>query len=626
MTKNIKNKSNLMLWILAIISTVGIIRSPLFGDDWPNSFNGYWAEYFYNKTGVSAWLVDSYFGTISWIERFGRFIPGGNLLSKIFIISESIVIYKLLQWVSVISLIYLISRYLLVYSKFKYAISLTILLFLLTLQFRHDFDPYIGFTFILPLVLICLISILIIIEKIESPIKKNKKLLYLSFFIPVIGMVTYEYTFVLLPITIFLILKSNKILQIKEKILIIAFINFPVLFIGALSLIFFRKERSITTGTYEIAFEFKKYAISATSQLLAPLPFSQVIFGTTDLFKINLFLTILIFSVILKIVWMVFEQVRRGNRYIDSGRLLIIGIWFWVIPALFVSISGQWQEFLKPGKSYLPVIFQQFGIILIFFVLIELLNKLNKNIYLSYFVRLIFATGLTLNIINNQQFLINDNYKKNRFEILKVAIENNLFSDIENGSFIISNDSNDTHEINRAVISILSKKDLSNMKTSNQIWTQSCLENLKCDLVVRLNSYVNHMELKPLANTNFQFIDRPYQFGISDYKGWRIIKDQAAPTYFLDALHYFNGVAIFTISPIYVKENRVFVNREKGKIMWVSLDEKFPLLAKKVNFDVCISPQLDKIERYKNSIIVSQKISGGGSVDIKDSFSGVLCQ
>jgi hypothetical protein len=625
----ISNKISLLTWALVAASTLGVINSPLFGDDWPNSFNPYWAKYLYNETGVSAWLIDSYFGTQSWIERYGRLIPGGNLLSRFFILSDSILVYKFIQWLSILLLIYVSSNY--IYKKVQRSISrnLIILLFILTLQFRHDFDPYIGFTFILIFVTILLILILQLIEEIQSPITKSKNKLVILFFLPIIAMLTYEYTFVLLPITILVILKSAKVTRIKERIYLILVTNAPVLAIGIYSLTVLRRERIIRTGTYEFNFDLGDYSHAVLSQMLAPIPHSQLIFGTAKAFNLNILIQSLVLIITLIIVKLVLSNLGNVRELLVSKKTLLTGIWFWMVPALLVGASGQWQAFLKPGNSYLPVIFQQFGIILIlYFVVIKLINSkfYNSSLILRNFFVVVLAISLTISNINNQQFLVNDKYKENRFEILKIAIYKDLFRNVEVGGFIISKDTNDTHEVNRAVISILSGKDLTNIKTPNQIWDQDCIENLDCDIATDLKNQTSSMQLSALSGSEFTTIKRPYENGTYDYLGWRRVVDEQAPTYFMDALHYFNGAAIFTVSPVLIEGKRVYIDRNRGIIIWVSLDEKFPLLQKKIGTNSCVAPDLSKRERFMDGIVVSQQIVDSGVVDIKDSFSGELCQ
>jgi hypothetical protein len=259
---------------------------------------------------------------------------------------------------------------------------------------------------------------------------------------------------------------------------------------------------------------------------------------------------------------------------------------------------------------------------------IKLINSkfYNSSLILRNFFVVVLAISLTISNINNQQFLVNDKYKENRFEILKIAISKELFRNVEVGGFIISKDTNDTHEVNRAVISILSGKDLTNIKTPNQIWDQDCIENLDCDIATDLKNQTSNMQLSAISGSKFTTIKRPYENGTYDYLGWRRVVDEQAPTYFMDALHYFNGAAIFTVSPVLIDGKRVYIDRNRGIIIWVSLDEKFPLLPKKIGTNSCVAPDLSKRERFMDGIVVSQQIVDSGVVDIKDSFSGELCQ
>jgi energy-coupling factor transporter transmembrane protein EcfT len=131
----------------------------------------------------------------------------------------------------------------------------------------------------------------------QSPITKSKNRLVILFFLPIIAMLTYEYTFVLLPITILVILKSAKVTRIKERIYLILVTNVPVLAIGIYSLTVLRRERIIRTGTYEFNFDLGDYSHAVLSQMLAPIPHSQLIFGTANAFDLNILIQFLVFIV-----------------------------------------------------------------------------------------------------------------------------------------------------------------------------------------------------------------------------------------------------------------------------------------------------------------------------------------
>ena len=624
--------------LICFLMLYKVRTSALFGDDWPNSYNGYWAKYLYpDSTNLfTVWFKDTYIWTNSWIERAGRIIPGGLLLARIFIVLPYIEFYKLLQIISIVIVLMMIIKLLSLYFKQKTNSAIIALGFFVFLQFRNDYDPYIGFTFILPISTMCILGTAIYLLKIDQSTNPKLKWYLLIFMLPTISSLTYEYTIILTPIFLLILLNNGNIEWRKFRLFLIS-ISGPLI-LAVIQIGILRPRRIIREGTYESNFDVIELSKTTIKQMIAIFPNSQAIFGTisTPNFKLTNFLILLL--LICPIIFAYFKISEEGSvlRFSNLVPITIIAFWFLIAPPILVGSSKQWQEILHLGNAYLPIFYQHIGATIIFFILISLITSYltSKNIVTPKLSTVIYiflmsgflALSMTFQVDSNNRLLFNDNYKTNRFEMLKFAISKGLLEEVAQGSTIISYDTNDTHEINRAVFSIESAIDLTDMKLPSQIWSPACLEDVACPLSAELNKALKHQIRS--SNSSNMSIKVPYEvpiYGISYYYGERYKTNEFSKPYFMDALYYANTAVLYTISPITITNKDVLIDRDKGTAVWVSLDEGNPFLPKKMTESSClVSSQVNR-DTINNILWSKVSIREFGETDFRSSQNGQYC-
>ena len=236
------------------------------------------------------------------------------------------------------------------------------------------------------------------------------------------------------------------------------------------------------------------------------------------------------------------------------------------------------------------------------------------------------ALSMTFQLDSNNRLLFNDNYKTNRFEMLKFAINKGLMRDVVQGSTIISYDTNDTHEINRAVFSVESGVDLSDMKLPSQIWSKSCLEDVTCPLSTELNEFLKN-QIRSSSDSKIN-LKVPFELpidGISSYYGERYKLNQISKPYFLDALYYSNTSVLYTISPMRITLDDVLIDRNSGTAVWVSLDENNPFLPKRMTETSCLVSSEINRDALSNTIWSVASLSEFGETNFRSSQNGQFC-
>ena len=581
---------NLAAVSIFIVVNWGVWNGGYTADDGPNSLVPYWTKYLNGISGFESWVQQTELWTIGWMNGQGRFFPTAVAVSRgAFIFITSLELYKFAQLLSLVVLVLLIastiSRKLQNPSLFAPSILLSTLLF----QVRHDFDPYFSFSFLLPLTMILLLLLLLFIDKlIWSSFAKNSLNILILIIVSFLCFTTYEYSILLSPILLLLGLDSFRKLS-SPKLCSLFTIGIVGGTITLFTFLILRPRRENKLPSYEFAFDFLPFLKAFFSQLVAPIPFSQQLFGTLQISTPHRpYVFLVIFAILYQFIPFKVGQLIPVKFNIG---LATSGIYLWVIPALLVALTQRWQidNALSPGKAYLPVLFQAVGVAFITFSIYGFLKESlgpkakisfakghTKKIKiarqdLSTFDRALVSLliGVPLYFVsqaNFQQFG-NGDLQSARLHSIQIASKNGWLDGVPTGSRIVSWDMNDATPINKAVFSIESGIDLSMFNHPQDFLTQECVNNSECNPV---------REFKELAKTQNLLI-----------RGER--RDVQLPSKFFlgDVLFYTPNASIFVLSPI-VLTNEVIVDRSKTRIFWI-VGEDEPLVGKVIGGE-CIQP------------------------------------
>lgn len=568
----------------------GVWNGGYAADDGPNSLVPYWTKYLNGTSGFQSWIEETELWTNGWIKGQGRFFPTAVAVSRgAFIFITSLEIYKVVQLISMLTLVILVATTISRKLKNPSLFAPSILLSTVLVQVRHDFDPYFAFSFLLPLTMILFLLISLGVDSLEwSGRSKNLSNLFLLATLSFLCFTTYEYSLILSPVLLLLAFDSSRTLP-KDKIKSLFIVGLVALTLVLLTLLVLRPRRENKIPSYELAFNFVPFFRAFLSQLIAPLPFSQQIFGTLDvtithrpLLFIGLFL-ILFISVPFK--------VENFTGQTSKIPLLFSGIYLWVVPAVLVALTQRWQvdNALSVGKSYLPVLFQIVGISFVFFFFYSFFKESlgfganSKNVgekknsrvpiapKLGNFDRISLSILITIPLYfvgqsNFQQFG-DGRVQSARLEMIQIAAKTGWLQGVPDGARIVSWDMNDATPINKAVFSVESGIDLSMFNHPQDFLTMECVSNSNCNPVQKFT------ELSQTQNRLIEGERKEIQKKSKFYEG--------------DVLFYTPEASIFTLSPINLSTNAI-VDRSKTRIFWIRAINE-PLVGKVIG-DQCVQP------------------------------------
>lgn len=587
--KNFRTK-NIGAMAVFVLVNWGVWNGGYAADDGPNSLVPYWTKYLNGTSGFQSWIEETELWTNGWIKGQGRFFPTAVAVSRgAFIFITSLEIYKVVQLISMLILVILVATTISRKLKNPSLFAPSILLSTVLVQVRHDFDPYFAFSFLLPLTMILFLLISLGVDSLEwSGRSKNLSNLFLLATLSFLCFTTYEYSLILSPVLLLLAFDSSRTLP-KDKIKSLFIVGLVALTLVLLTLLVLRPRRENKIPSYELAFNFVPFFRAFLSQLIAPLPFSQQIFGTLDviithrpLLFIGLFL-ILFISVPFK--------VENFTGQTSKIPLLFSGIYLWVVPAVLVALTQRWQvdNALSVGKSYLPVLFQIVGISFVFFFFYSFFKESlgfganSKNVgekknsrvpiapKLGNFDRISLSILITVPLYfvgqsNFQQFG-DGRIQSARLEMIQIAAKTGWLQGVPDGARIVSWDMNDATPINKAVFSVESGIDLSMFNHPQDFLTMECVSNSNCNPVQKFT------ELSQTQNRLIEGERKEIQKKSKFYEG--------------DVLFYTPEASIFTLSPINLSTNAI-VDRSKTRIFWIRAINE-PLVGKVIG-DQCVQP------------------------------------
>jgi hypothetical protein len=367
----------LLLALIGLIQSLSLypfLRSSWNGDDWPNSQTPYWIMWRYGHQSFSRIIQEALFWNSQWMHGNGRFYPLAFIESRIFFgYFRTQIEYKFLQVFLLELSILLIAYWMWCLSHDTAVVIFTILSSSVFLQGRSDFDPHVGFSMLLPsLIIKVTIAAILTIKAKES---QNRTIRYLYSFLSALiyfaALCTYEYAFLLLPMIIFstfdfelrnwrhnyLGVKRNLNLVILP---ILAWIGYAIFVFG-----FVRRQATAISGAYVLGLSWKSvstFLINLTAWIPG-ISYPKQIFSTNEGTQMTCVLIILIC-----LMFVASRQFKKHSfqeaklkEIQGSGSIVAVTILFMIAPSFMLAIQNTWWDRIAIGHSYLGVMIQEIG-------------------------------------------------------------------------------------------------------------------------------------------------------------------------------------------------------------------------------------------------------------------------
>ena len=360
--------------MVQIFSLFPFFRSSWSGDDWPNSQTPYWIMWQFGTQSFSRVIHEALYWNSQWVHGNGRFYPLAFIESRLFFCYfRTQLEYKILQIILLEFSVILAAYWIWKISKSHVAALTFIFCASFLLQGRTDFDPHVGFSMLLPSLLIKTFLASLLLIKASEAIPTWKKYFYstLSGVTFLLGMCTYEYAFLLFPILLIsLIPGATK--SAKQVIRTIVH-NYKILIIPTLSWIgyatfvfgYIRPRATAISGAYVLNLSWKSISTFLIN-LTAGFPTISFTSNLVETRARGILYDCLLGMVVLIIIFSFASGktiIRKHvKKYEINSILILTGGLFIFAPSFMLAIQETWWSRISVGHSYLGVMIQEFGV------------------------------------------------------------------------------------------------------------------------------------------------------------------------------------------------------------------------------------------------------------------------
>jgi len=421
--------------VLCAIFLSPILKLGYIGDDIYNSFVNGWM--FYNHKN----LVDAFTNVAGlWIHKEGRFFPVGMIYGILFwhfFPSQSV--EKVVQLAAIIVNVATFAVFAAALGKSRQLGTLAALIALVTFEIRNWYDGMIAYFIVVPVALeLALLSAYFMLRWLEAP--DRKRYLAGSLLACALGFLTYELTYALALVNLYLCLRRSR----DRKTLFVGFGSTLALIAGFV--IFDLALRAAAhmsgQGEFSISPQPGPWARAAFFQAIGALPLdyaaSRLIWpGLVISSAVSVYVAIIVLVLAPIVVRRVISS--RPNQILD---LLVVGVLFWIPPAVMLALSPRWQAELGPGLAYIAVYIEYYGVALVLSALcVALFRVVGGHRVSSVLATLAFtiavSLGLYLTAHSNERVVTELLPLRNARTTLEDAFRSGLSDPAPDGSLIV---------------------------------------------------------------------------------------------------------------------------------------------------------------------------------------------
>ncbi|MCW3127489.1 MAG: hypothetical protein JWO03_3147 [Bacteroidetes bacterium] len=409
------NRPLIFGWILVILALSPILWSGLYSDDLTN--------FLVQKSDRDQSLghVWHYIQiNLTHGQLTGRFTPGTYFFMCFYYwLSASVLGYKILLFSLSLFAVFCFTR-LLISLGFRSWVPVALLLYCGMVQFYINFhDPFTSLHGMYPTIFILIIgSVLCFNDFLTSrrlaPLIASIFLTMLCLFYSESGVIVYMLIFVLL-------LMDNTRNLLSKALLCLPYI--VVLLFYLVVYMYVRSHSVMQYSGVSVNFKTADFLNTLHIQLYATRPLAgffdmlhrkKIIWDQLSIFWPLVAVIIVMFCFLMRyLVWGNLQTTIQPRKRITA---LAIGFILFIVPALPIALSSKYQQELHFGIGYLPVYIQNFGLAIIFLVIIEFLlswlsaykaiaGSLLSVLFLSFFILSFLRNTYWVSELNRDTFI-----------------------------------------------------------------------------------------------------------------------------------------------------------------------------------------------------------------------------
>ena len=431
---------SLLTFLIALAVLWPILQSPFSADDTFDSFIPMQMRF----SGTSYWHTVSSISE-NWSTTQGRFFPGavaiGVLSHVLFPGREE---YKIAQLCFALLALFMFALFVRVLTKNIYASLLAVLIVIVSLQFRAQYDGLFQFSLQQPSILI---------------------LFFLSTSCFVLALRTNQWRYILLSALLYLgvMLVYETTLLFWPLFALVVFIERPkrkwwylsisalMPFLVAINLLRLRQDAIGTTDGYTSNFSFGPLSLTFLKQSIGTLPLSySSIRPPSFLLTFPSYIDVLSpkwWLITLFIVIVTVNSLSRLPKLNQRtiGCMALSGLLMWLVPAFVVAQTTRWQEELTLGNTYITSFQGVFGfsILLLAVCLLVIRHHLEipKAILTSLFTAVLLLIVLAGSSVLGNNSRVIDQYKPGYLwprDSFESSISAGVFGNVPKGSKVLA--------------------------------------------------------------------------------------------------------------------------------------------------------------------------------------------
>jgi hypothetical protein len=479
-----KNPLFLALGIVFMFLSI-ILFSGLYSDD---RFNFY--TYKFNSNFSVSLVLEEIQTSIQRWYIFGRFIPIAFILLHVVLVCfKTLFLYKAFI---VVMHLFAVLAFIKMLKQFCSVQYITVWVILYTAQIKFyiaSHDAFTTFHAMMAILAIFIFYSVIFYFKFLS----TKKTVYLSLSLLMcfVAVLTYEVGLVSFILILCIALSKQQLRFFTTKS------NYIVLFSLLMVLIAILKIRENGTMAYsgiQSNYEFSVVLDAMGNHLISTLPLNNFI----EVYAVPLVLLeqfefwhVVLISIISFVLLILF--IKQFNKQSESLNLInketlttwIIALLLIIVPVSLISISVKYQEPFGNYNPYIQIYFQNFGLSLIFTLIIgAVYNKYKSKAFLNSMMILFFMMGFASFLLNASRVQYYNRTQSNLVDYYFKSLEMGIFNQIKNGEILyLADDFFNDPSLSKKYIDKFYNKDI--QVINSNAYNEN--ENVKIDYVYRFN-------------------------------------------------------------------------------------------------------------------------------------------
>jgi len=306
---------------------------------------------------------------LAWMRQVHRFFPGAIALSTyVFSTFTTRVSYKVFLVVLLVAVLTAFAGWVgRAAGPTAALMAAAALVACWELRYTVTYDGLTGFSGLVPWTMLLIAAVMALFVRRPARPRWSAVVLIVGAALWLLAVCTYEYAVILAPSVIASCwLQSN---DRRWRTFTSAIVGVMALAALAVAGLLHLHARGPVPPEWALSLRPGAWTLTTAKQLVSALPLSEYWIRAGGSPHVHLSVIVAVAAGVLAVVvaWSLVHQWRSWDVGATQSfrRLGLIGAWFWIAPALLTGATLRWQLVETWGQSYIPVLFETFGVSLV---------------------------------------------------------------------------------------------------------------------------------------------------------------------------------------------------------------------------------------------------------------------